>query len=82
MAVVTSFLFAPFNFLPSRISFICRKSLLFYLLESTPIVFGFMSSIIYSILIKKYKLDLKKVVTFNLIPVLFTMSVSYWIIRT
>lgn len=82
MAVVTSFIFAPFHFQPSRISLICKRNFRISLVESTPVVFGFFSSLCHALLIKKYKLNLKKVATFNMIPVLFALASSYWIIRS
>ncbi|CAK61559.1 unnamed protein product (macronuclear) [Paramecium tetraurelia] len=50
--------------------------------ESSPIVCGFVSSVMYSILIRKYHLNHKKIVLFNLIPVLASLGLSYFALMT
>ncbi|CAD8176132.1 unnamed protein product [Paramecium octaurelia] len=72
LAVVISYLFNPFGFTPSQTSFI----------QSSPIVCGFVSSVMYSILIRKYHLNHKKIVLFNLIPVLASLGLSYFALMT
>ncbi|CAD8162599.1 unnamed protein product [Paramecium pentaurelia] len=72
LAVVISYLFNPFGFTPSQTSFI----------QSSPIICGFVSSVMYSILIRKYHLNHKKIVLFNLIPVLASLGLSYFALMT
>ncbi|CAD8069542.1 unnamed protein product [Paramecium primaurelia] len=72
LAVVISYLFNPFGFTPSQTSFI----------QSSPIICGFVSSVMYSILIRKYHLNHKKIVLFNLIPVLVSLGLSYFALMT
>ncbi|CAD8073314.1 unnamed protein product [Paramecium sonneborni] len=72
LAVVISYLFNPFGFTPSQTSFI----------QSSPIICGFVSSVMYSILIRKFHLNHKKIVLFNLIPVLVSLGLSYFALMT
>lgn len=50
--------------------------------ESSPIICGFVSSVMYSILIRKFHLNHKKIVLFNLIPVLVSLGLSYFALMT
>lgn len=52
------------------------------ILESSPIICGFVSSVMYSILLRKFHLNHKKIVLFNLIPVLGSLAVSYFALMT